>query len=50
VGIEGASGGANKDLAGKGIIRFTLYYVGTRSEIEQYKEQAEKLDIVKLAE
>lgn len=50
VGFEGAFGNANKDLAGNERIPFSLFYIGTKSEIEQYKDQAEKLDIVKLAE
>ncbi|MGL4632514.1 MAG: hypothetical protein ACRCVT_15030, partial [Leadbetterella sp.] len=49
-GFEGASGGANKDYEGKNVVRFTFFYVGTKSEIEQYKEQADKLDFLKLAE
>jgi hypothetical protein len=49
-GFEGATGGANKDLAGKEVVRFAFFYIGTKSEIEQYKEQADKLDIVKLTE
>jgi hypothetical protein len=50
VGFEGASGGANKDYEGKDVVRFTHFYVGTKIQIQQYKEQAEKLEIVKLAE
>lgn len=50
VALMGANGNANKDLAGKETVEFTFFYVGTKSEIEQYKEQADKLDIVKLAE
>lgn len=48
--LMGSNGNANKDLAGKETVEFTFFYVGTKSEIEQYKEQADKLDIVKLAE
>lgn len=50
VGVQGASGGANKDYEGKEVVRYTFFYIGTKSEIEQYKEQAEKLDILKLIE
>ena len=50
IGFEGSSGGANKDYEGKNVVRFSLFYIGNKSEIEKYKEQAEKLDIVKLAE
>jgi hypothetical protein len=50
VGMMGPNGNANKDLEGNERIPFTLFYVGTKSEIEQFKEQADKLDIVKLAE
>lgn len=50
VGMMGPNGNANKDLAGKERIPFTLFYIGTKSEIKQYKKQADKLDIVKLAE
>ena len=50
VGFAGASGNANKDSAGKERVSFSFFFIGTKSEIEQYKEQAEKLDIVKLAE
>jgi hypothetical protein len=49
-GFMGANGNANKDYEGKETVEYSLYYIGTRSDIERTQEQAEKLDIVKLAE
>ena len=44
------SGSANKDLAGKQTVKFALYYVGDKAQIDTAYEAAEKLDIVKLAD
>jgi len=50
VGFMGPNGSANKDLAGKERISFSFYFVGNKAEIEKYQQDAQKLDIVKLAE
>jgi hypothetical protein len=50
VGFMGANGNANKDYAGKETIEYSFYYIGARSDIVQSQEQAERLEIVKLAE
>ncbi len=50
IGFMGATGNANKDYEGKQTVEYTLYYVGTKSDIERAIEQAERLDIVTLAE
>jgi hypothetical protein len=50
VGLMGANGNANKDYEAKQTVEYSLFYVGTRGDIEKAMKQAEKLDIVSLAE
>ncbi|RAJ95696.1 hypothetical protein LX87_03444 [Larkinella arboricola] len=50
VGLIGSNGSANKDFEAKETVEFAFFYVGTKLEIEQYKEEAQKLDIIELAE
>ena len=50
VALSGASGSANKDLAGKEVVRYTLYYIGNNAQIDTAYEAANKLDIAKLGE
>lgn len=50
VALSGASGNANKDLAGKKVVRYALYYIGNNIQIDTAYEAAEKLDIAKLGE
>lgn len=48
--LSGVSGGANKDLAGKEVVRYKLYYIGNSAQIDTAYEAANKLDIAKLGE
>ncbi len=50
VGLIGANGNANKDYEGKQTVEYSLYYIGTKADIEKAMEQAEKLDIVSLVQ
>ncbi len=50
IAYGGTSGSIKKSEKSDERIIFVEFYVGTKTQIEQYKEQAEKLDIVKLAE
>lgn len=50
VAFGGSTGKANKDLEGKETVEFKLFYVGTKEQIDKAYEEAEKLNIVKLAE
>lgn len=49
VAYGGTSGAANKDLAGKEVVRFTKYFIGNKSQIDSAYQKVEKLDILKLA-
>ena len=49
VATGGSVGEAYKD-AGKEGIRYTKYYIGTKSQINEAYRQGEKLDIIELAE
>jgi hypothetical protein len=46
VAYGGTSGVANKDLAGKEVVRFVEYYVGNKQQIDSAYQKAEKLDII----
>ncbi len=48
VGLMGAIGTVKKDAYSEDRIVFSVFYIGTKSEIEQAQEQVAKLDIVKL--
>ncbi len=50
VGFIGANGNANKDYEGKQTVEYSFYYVGTKADIQKEIEQAEKLDIISLAQ
>lgn len=48
VAFGGSAGGANRDLAGKDVIRFKEYFIGNKLQIQKSVTEAEKLDIAKL--
>lgn len=50
VGLRGATGTVKKNAESEERIEFVEFYVGTKEQIEQAKENIKKLDIVKLAE
>ncbi len=50
VAYGGTSATANKDLAGKDVIRYSIYYIGNNGQIDSAYEKAENLDILKFAE
>lgn len=50
VGFKGATGSIRKNNYDDERIRFAKYYIGTKPDIKRAKEEAEKLDIVKLGE
>lgn len=50
VGFKGATGSIRKNDYNDDRIRFAKYYIGTRTDIKRAKEEAAKLDIVKLGE
>ncbi|MBZ9731609.1 hypothetical protein LB467_18130 [Salegentibacter sp. JZCK2] len=50
VGFKGATGSIRKNNYDDERVQFAKYYIGTRSDIKRAKEEAEKLDIVKLGE
>lgn len=50
VGFKGATGSIRKKDYDDERVRFAKYYIGTRLDIKRAKEEAEKLDIVKLEE
>lgn len=50
VAYGGVSGGANKDLQGKEVVRYRFYYIGNNAQIDSAYARAEKLDILSLAE
>ena len=49
VAFGGSTGNANKNLDGEETIEFRLFYVGNEEQIDKAYQEAEKLDIVKLA-
>jgi hypothetical protein len=50
VGFMGSSGSIRINDQGEERLRFTEHFIGTRPEIEQAKDDVDKLDIVKLIE
>lgn len=50
VGFRGATGTVKKSADSENRIEFVEFYVGTREQIKQAKEDIKKLDIIKLAE
>lgn len=50
VGFKGATGSIRKNDFNDERVRFSKYYIGTKSDIERAKKEVEKLDLVKLVE
>lgn len=50
VGFRGATGTVKKSSESEDRIEFVKFFVGSKYQIEQAKQEADKLDIVKLAE
>lgn len=50
VAYGGISGSANKDLAGKKVVHYTLFYIGNNAQIDKAYEASQKLDIIKFTE
>lgn len=50
VGFRGATGTIKKSADSEERIEFVKFYIGTKSQIEQAKNEADKLDIVKLVQ
>ncbi|KAA5536549.1 hypothetical protein F0919_02455 [Taibaiella lutea] len=50
IAFGGSSGVANKDLAGKQVIRFATYYIGNKSIVDTAYQRLEDIDIISLAE
>ena len=50
VGFMGAGGTIKKSEHSDDRLEFSLFFIGTKSEIEEAKEKVEKLDFVKLSE
>ncbi|MEW6774623.1 MAG: hypothetical protein AB1304_11605 [Bacteroidota bacterium] len=50
IAYGGIAGAINKDLEGKEVVRYVVYYIGNSAQIDTAYETMKKLDILKLAE
>lgn len=46
----GTTGTANRDLAGKSVVRFSKYYIGNKKQIQEAIDKAKSLNYVELAD
>ncbi|MGY0408754.1 MAG: DUF6843 domain-containing protein [Polaribacter sp.] len=46
----GTTGTANRDLEGTSVIRFSMYYIGNKAQIQEAIDKADSFDYVKIAD
>jgi hypothetical protein len=50
VAYGGTTGTANRDLAGTSVVKFSKYYIGNKTQIQEAIDKSETFDFVEIAD